>query len=273
MRILAALLVLASTALADVPRLLSQEGRLLRADGTPERGTWSLTFALYTTAAGGVPVWTETVPAQLSPDGYYAVVLGSVPLPAFVDGQAYFIGITVAGESEMTPRTRLVSTAYALQAGDASRLGGAAPGEYLRRGPFLQIRNTQSNYPNGTTHKHPGPFQILANEGGAGSFSGGVRFTAPTDGVYMVGYFMMLRITPASYEMFTALFKNGAHYRYLGAVTHQPGYVGLGGAMPVALAAGDYIEPYIAGGYSSGACEGSGCPQISQTDFYVYQLR
>lgn len=120
---------LASTAQAvPLPRLLSQEGRLLRADGQPERGTVELTFALYETATGGSAAWSETQSVQLSADGYYAAQLGkNVALPVF-DGRHYWLGIAVQGELEMAPRTRLVAAPYALVAEVANRLAGAGGG-------------------------------------------------------------------------------------------------------------------------------------------------
>lgn len=128
----------AHAAPGDAPPLLSFEGRLLRADGTPEGGLVNLIFRMYEFATGGADAWSESQYITLATGGYYAVHLGSItPLPPF-DGRNYWLGITFAGEAEMAPRARLVSVPYALratfaaQADDAARLGGDASSEFLR---------------------------------------------------------------------------------------------------------------------------------------------
>lgn len=121
-----ALLALASAAFADVPRVIAHEGRLLRADGSPERGGLALVFSLYESATGGAPAWTETQAVTLSAQGYYAVRLGAAAtLPAF-DGRSYWLGIGVQGEPEMTPRMQVSSVAYAIRAGRATDVDNVA---------------------------------------------------------------------------------------------------------------------------------------------------
>lgn len=136
MRNRVALLVLVSaTAAAQVPRQIAHEGRLLRADGTPERGIQGLTFAMYTVASGGSAAWSETHFVTLSADGYYAVLLGrQSALPAF--DQPHWLGITLQGEAEMAPRASFAAVPFALRAGDAESLGGLSASGYLRSDVF-----------------------------------------------------------------------------------------------------------------------------------------
>lgn len=126
--------LLATPAWAAVPRVLAHEGRILRADGTPERGSLQLTFALYNAASGGASIWSESQSVSLGGDGYYATLLGrTAPLPA-LDG-SLFLGITVQGESEMAPRAQIGAAPYALRAAqsdDADKLGGDASTAILR---------------------------------------------------------------------------------------------------------------------------------------------
>ncbi|WP_224240526.1 hypothetical protein [Hyalangium gracile] len=110
----------------DAPRQMTFQGRLLRADNSPETTPQDLRFALYATPTGGSPLWEETFPATAVTNGYYSVVLGtSTPLPASVfNGQALYLGVSVLGQSELTPRLAVVSTPYALLANDSNRLEG-----------------------------------------------------------------------------------------------------------------------------------------------------
>lgn len=127
--------VLASgAASAAIPNLISHEGRILRADGAAERGSVEVTFALYASSSGGAALWSETKAVALSNTGYYATMLGSaVTLPA-LDGPLW-LGITIQGESEMTPRARIATVPFALRAAmadDTARVGGGPASEVLR---------------------------------------------------------------------------------------------------------------------------------------------
>ena len=118
---LLALLATAQTSSAAVPLALTQQGRLLQTDGTPETGSISMTFALYTAATGGTAVWSETQSLTLD-DGYFSTQLGSVTAltASLFDGQTKYLGITLQGESEMTPRETLSSVPYAIVSGDVN---------------------------------------------------------------------------------------------------------------------------------------------------------
>lgn len=176
---------------ADLARVLPHEGRLLRADGTPERGSVSMTFRVYSAALGGGADYTETLVVTVNADGYYAVILGAgAALPAF-DGRDFWLGVTLAGESEMLPRARMAAVPYALRAqsaaeadrlsatatvpgaqvtgavGDATRLGSYQAADYLRAGASGSVGDltvasvrtapvaaAQSIYPSGPRLEH-----------------------------------------------------------------------------------------------------------------------
>lgn len=110
----------------DLPRQITFQGRLVRADGSPETAAQDLRFDLYAMATGGAPLWEESHLGTPVTNGYYAVVLGaSVPLPVSVlNGQALYLGVSIVGQSELTPRLPVVSVPYALRADDSNRLEG-----------------------------------------------------------------------------------------------------------------------------------------------------
>lgn len=94
---------------------LSVQGTVLKSNGAAvDDGAYSITFKLYTTDAGGTALWTETQPTVDISGGVYSVTLGTVtPLTAAFD-QTYYLGVTVASGTELTPRARLTSSPYAL---------------------------------------------------------------------------------------------------------------------------------------------------------------
>ncbi len=142
--IMAGLALFAPSARAvDLPRQMTFQGRLMRADGSPETAPQDLRFDLYATATGGAPLWEESHPATPVTNGYYAVVLGaSVPLPASVlNGQALYMGVSIVGQSELTPRLSVVSVPYALRADDSNRLEGRTAST------FADVNHTHASVP------------------------------------------------------------------------------------------------------------------------------
>lgn len=118
--IIAAIALAATTADADAPTLLTQQGRLFGIDDAPVSGELTMKYALYTTPSGGTPLWTETQTVSLD-EGYFVAHLGkTTPLDlAAFNGQALYLGVTINDDQEMTPREQLTSVPYALVASDA----------------------------------------------------------------------------------------------------------------------------------------------------------
>lgn len=94
---------------------LSVQGTIQEAlGGAVPKGNYSLGFKLYTTDAGGTPIWAEVQDNVYIVGGVYSVVLGTVnPLTAPFN-QTYYLGINVDGGPELSPRTQLTAAPYAL---------------------------------------------------------------------------------------------------------------------------------------------------------------
>ncbi len=122
----ASLLVLglAETASANVPRYLTEQGRLFDSSGAPITTSVTMEFQLYTTATGATSVWSEK--QTITPDaGYFSAELGAVVAfppnvfaSAAANGQTLFLGVTVNLDAEIAPRQPLQSVPYALVADD-----------------------------------------------------------------------------------------------------------------------------------------------------------
>ena len=98
----------------EIPQTMSYQGVLANADGTEvSDGTYSLIFSIYDTATGGSALWTETRTVAVS-DGEFNEILGSTnPLNIAFD-RTYWLGLTVDGSSELTPRMELAASPYSL---------------------------------------------------------------------------------------------------------------------------------------------------------------
>jgi hypothetical protein len=102
----------AGMALADVPNVISFQGVLTDDQDNYLDGTYSVTFRIYNVESGGTALWFETASVTCV-DGLFDVLLG-LTNPIDVDfGEPCWLGCTLAGDSEMTPRHRLASVPYA----------------------------------------------------------------------------------------------------------------------------------------------------------------
>ncbi|MCX7733140.1 MAG: hypothetical protein N2248_08305, partial [candidate division WOR-3 bacterium] len=97
-----------------IPRLLSYQGRLTDSLGNPvPDGSYQLTFRLYSQETGGTPFWTEVQTVSVR-NGIFSVLLGSVtPISSVPDAGTVYLSLQVDTGSELTPRLRIVSAAYA----------------------------------------------------------------------------------------------------------------------------------------------------------------
>lgn len=107
---------------AQVPRMISYQGVLTDANGTiVNDGNHILTLTLYENASGGGEIYSETHTVAVV-RGTFNSIIGSVnPLPSALKfDRAYFLGVSVDGKAELTPRTPMLAVPYALRADEAN---------------------------------------------------------------------------------------------------------------------------------------------------------
>ena len=132
----AATSTVAASPQAVVPRLMKFNGVLRDVTGKPVTGPVDVTFALYSTDAGGNPLWFETQSVEADEQGRYSALIGvmhseGLPMDLFTSGEARWLGVQVANEVEQKPRVLLLSVPYALKAADAETLGGLPASSYM----------------------------------------------------------------------------------------------------------------------------------------------
>lgn len=116
------LILAAASAAAAPPSTLGYQGRLATAGGLPITATLSITFRLYDSPSGGSALWSEVQPAVGVDGGNLGVELGTiVALPASIWGRQLYLGMQIAGDSEMLPRPALTAAPYALRAGSTMK--------------------------------------------------------------------------------------------------------------------------------------------------------
>jgi hypothetical protein len=135
--VLALLAILAQAPLAtqaQVPQTISYQGSLTDSAGVPVSGAFTVTFTLYDAAVGGTTLWTETQASVPVANGAFGVVFGADggnPLDAAVFAGQVYLGVSVGGDAEMTPRQALTAVGYAIQAKNAETLGGLQSSEIV----------------------------------------------------------------------------------------------------------------------------------------------
>ncbi len=122
MRIPIALSIALTAALAApafaLPDHLVQEGLVLDDGERPLEGVHRVRVRIYPEARGGAAVYDEIHPAVTFFEGYYAIAIGSEqPLPAGLFArEALYLGVSIDGRAELSPRTPFAKVPAALVA-------------------------------------------------------------------------------------------------------------------------------------------------------------
>jgi hypothetical protein len=108
--------------------MIYYQGQLTDDLGAPLDTAINMTFTIYDDSTGDTVWWTETQPGVMVTNGLFSVLLGSAGNP-IVDtvfaGEFRWLGIQIASDPEITPRTRLVTVPWAYR---VSTVDGASGG-------------------------------------------------------------------------------------------------------------------------------------------------
>jgi len=173
---------------AQIPRTLSYQGMLTTQMGSPRPdGEYVFTFCLYTAPTGGKAIWREQKQITVK-KGMFTTFLGdAIPFAdSVMFDQQYWLGITLAGEAELTPRVPLSSVGYSM---NAARIAG----------------QSQGNFTTGISISDPHvPFIMHQTNGiGLGSLwripvdGGYLRFDVSNDGLSFQSYSTVLNLMPS----------------------------------------------------------------------------
>jgi hypothetical protein len=103
---------------AEVPQLINYQGRLTDETGQlVADGDYQITFKIWNWESGGTQLWSSGPQTVTTVDGLFSYQLGSavqLPHSLFTDSTRW-LSIEVEGDSEIVPRTQLVTVPYAYQ--------------------------------------------------------------------------------------------------------------------------------------------------------------
>ena len=114
------ILILSTVAGADVPREISYQGRLADSDGNPvSDDTYFINFKIYGSESGDDSLWWSGFQPVSTSEGLFTYILGSTvlfPEDLFSSSADRYLGIKVGADPEISPRTKMLSSAYSIQA-------------------------------------------------------------------------------------------------------------------------------------------------------------
>jgi Chaperone of endosialidase len=159
----AMVLALGSAAWAQSQTHVTYQGRLTDAGG-PANGTFDFDFKIFDVPAGGVPVWSETIPGVTVTQGLFTVILGqTVPLDSTIfSGSPRWLEIVVQGTT-LSPRQELSASPGAVFASLALDFRGILGGEVTGTQTATVVTNA---VPTNTAN-------AIVRRDGAGNFAAG----------------------------------------------------------------------------------------------------
>lgn len=163
---IAVLFISTASVMAAVPHMINYQGYLTDTGGEPLDTTVAMTFTMYDAATFGTQLWTESHPSITVQEGLFDTLLGSVnaiPDSVFAD-TIVWLGITVGGDSEMSPRTQVVSVAYAYRVGTVD----GATGGIITGKVNMGLDNTNAGeyaFVTGSNNIASGDYSVVAGGG------------------------------------------------------------------------------------------------------------
>ncbi len=114
-------------------RIINFQGRVTDSSANPLTDPQQITFRIWNEAAGGSVLYNSDV-CTITPDqnGIFSTLIGStcgdeIPASVFTENMSAYLGITVDGDAEMTPRQHIATVAYAINAETLQGLPPASP--------------------------------------------------------------------------------------------------------------------------------------------------
>ena len=172
-------MVLTSTVWAGVPQTVNFSGKLDTSGGSFS-GTANVKLRMYDVSTDGTQLWTEDHTVSVT-NGRFNVLMGTTsPITDSLLVGTRYLGITVEGDSEMTPRVLLQSVPYARRAGladNATALGGNAANQYATLSALGTVATTGS-YTDLTNEPWAANSTTITLEGGS-TFTYGLEHSGP----------------------------------------------------------------------------------------------
>lgn len=194
---------------ADIPNLISYQGRLVDDTGQPLDGPQTVTFKIYSSPLAGLPLWSSGPQIIEVEEGLFTYNLGSnAPLPEdiFAGNGIRYLGITIGADPESTPLIQLTSVPYAHRALYAENV--PAGGGWSQGAGTVYLTNPSDNVGIGVSSPSE-PLVIGAN---LGDYSGNMLAVGNPD----PGSFAGMTVGQDADSRFYMVWDNTHKYLYAG---------------------------------------------------------
>ncbi|MBN1424910.1 hypothetical protein JXA88_10170 [Candidatus Fermentibacteria bacterium] len=189
--IVSGIMVLTSLASAEIPHVITYQGRVTDSGGSPVTdGIYGMVFQIYDAHTAGTLLWDSGIQDVQIAGGIFSVVLGESPQPALslAFDQDYWLMVNVDGNLQ-EPRTRLGSVGYAYMA------SGLVPGTEVSgsmAGTVFAAQNNSSEtdaaavwaFANATSGYTHGLYATVNSPDGSAVFARGLAATGDSYGVH-----------------------------------------------------------------------------------------
>ncbi len=155
-----------SVASGQVPQMMNYQGVLTDSLGNRLDGSYNMTFSLYDTSDGGIPLWIESQYEIFVEQGVFNVLL-DIPDSVWAPPQPEmnprrYLGVSISAHPEMNPRRQIGSVPYAYRAGGDGDWfypgDGTTPSNrgyvYLHSDDWGIARNSRSSLLGGFKNSH-----------------------------------------------------------------------------------------------------------------------
>jgi len=103
-----------------IPQTFSVQGKLKDSSGNALSGTYNMSFRIYNVYTSGGALYTSgDTDVPTDSEGIYNVILKNIDLDF---SEQYYVGVSVEGDAEMTPRINLTTSPYAFRANTSDYL-------------------------------------------------------------------------------------------------------------------------------------------------------
>ncbi len=96
---------------------------------------YDFVLSIYTSSSGGTPIWTSGMITVAIENGIFSIILDALDSLAF--NENYYLGVSIEGNPEMSPRRKITPTGFAL---NAHRLNGQEEDYYLNTSSNSQVK-------------------------------------------------------------------------------------------------------------------------------------
>ncbi len=211
----------------EVPHLINYQG-FLQDDGNPADGSFAVTLRLYNMQTGGTLLFADSNTVAVA-DGLYSTLIGDDPIYGTMTNifanSSVWVEVEINGNT-LTPRERLVSSAYAIRAN---------PQVSFNVRLDVQQNISGSSIVNFDNEIH--------DDGNNFTLGNNAKFTAPVDGVY---FFQGSVLTGGNSAVMHAHLKvNGNSTQRSRIYSVNPESITISAVLK--LFAGQYVQLYVDG--------------------------